>query len=67
MLSLNNNNHSELPGVYINKAIVVAAVDHSGRPTFNDDPESIRDLAVEVEFNIGQQWNKQVMCSGNLK
>lgn len=67
MLTLSNNNQSELPGVYINKAIVVAAVDHSGKPTYNDDPESIRDLAVEVEFNVGQPWNKKVMFSGNLK
>ena len=67
MLSLNNNNHCELPGVYINKAVVVAAVEYSGKPTYNDDPASVRDLAVEVEFNVGQPWNKKVMFSGNLK
>lgn len=68
MLSLTNStqNHG-LTGVFIKEAVIISAIDLSGKPTYNDDPTSIRDLAVEVEFNIGKDWNKKVIFKGNLK
>ncbi len=66
MLTLNQSN-SFMPGVYIKQATVIGAEDISGKPTYADLPESIRDLAVEVEFNIGKEWTKKVIFKGNLK
>lgn len=68
MLSLNNNtNYTELPGVFVNEATVLSAKDISGMPTYNNDPETISDIAVEVEFDIGKDWIKTVIFKGNLK
>lgn len=56
-----------MPGVYINQAKIVGAIDISGQPTYQDNPESVRDLAVELEFDIGKEWTKKVIIKGNLK
>ena len=66
MLTLNQSN-SFMPGVYIHQATIIGAEDMSGKPTYADLPESIRDLAVEVEFDIGKEWTKKVIFKGNLK
>ncbi len=66
MLTLNQSN-SFMPGVYIHQATIIGAEDISGKPTYADLPESIRDLAVEVEFDIGKEWTKKVIFKGNLK
>ncbi|MDA3861515.1 MAG: hypothetical protein PF445_09835 [Melioribacteraceae bacterium] len=69
MLTLNNNNGQThgLTGVFIKEARIVSATDLSGKPSYQDNPESIRDLAVEIEFDIGQDWNKKVVFKGDLK
>lgn len=68
MLTLSKNKkNGRMKGVFINEATVVSITDFSGKPTFNDDPDSVKDLAVEVEFDIGQQWNKIVLIKGDLK
>jgi hypothetical protein len=66
MLTINNTK-SFMPGVYINQAKIVGAIDISGQPTYQDNPESVRDLAVELEFDIGKEWTKKVIIKGNLK
>jgi hypothetical protein len=66
MLTISNNK-SFMPGVYINQAKIVGAIDISGQPTYQDNPESVRDLAVELEFDIGKEWTKKVIIKGNLK
>lgn len=66
MLSINQGG-SFMPGVFIKEATIIYAVDISGKPTYQDNPESIRDLAVEVEFDIGKEWTKKVVFKGNLK
>lgn len=66
MLTLNQTK-TFMPGVYINQANIIAAVDLSGKPTYQDNPESIRDLAVELELDIGKEWTKKVIIKGNLK
>lgn len=58
---------SFMPGVYINQAKIIGAIDLSGKPTYQDNPESVRDLAVELELDIGKEWNKKVIIKGNLK
>ena len=67
MLTLNQGNGSFMPGVFINEATVIGVDDLSGKPTYQDLPESIRDLAIEVEFDIGKEWTKKVIFKGNLK
>lgn len=67
MLTLDNGNSSFMPGVYINEATVIGATDLCGKPTYAELPESIRDLAIEVEFDIGKDWTKKVILKGNLK
>lgn len=58
---------SFMPGVYINQAKIIGAIDISGKPTYQDNPESVRDLAIELELDIGKEWNKKVIIKGNLK
>jgi hypothetical protein len=68
MLTLNNNGQIHgLAGVYVKEAKIISVKDLSGKPTYNDDPKSIRDLAIEVEFDVGQDWMKKVIFKGNLK
>ena len=67
MLTLNQGNGSFMPGVFVNPGTIIGAIDLSGKPTYLDLPESIYDLAVEVEFDIGKEWNKKVIFKGNLK
>lgn len=66
MLSINQGN-SFMPGIFIKEAAIIGAIDMSGKPTYQDNPESIKDLAVEVEFDIGKEWTKKVIFKGNLR
>ena len=66
MLSVNQGN-SFMPGVFVKEATIIGAIDISGKPTYQDNSESIKDLAVEVEFDIGKEWTKKVIFKGNLK
>lgn len=68
MLTISKSkSNGRMRGVYINEARIISISDFSGKPTYNDDPESVKDLAIEVEFDIGQPWNKIVLIKGNLK
>ncbi len=68
MLSLNNQNgNGFMKGVFVTDAKIINLINISGKPTYQDNPDSIRDLAIEIEFDINKSWTKKVIIKGDFK
>ncbi|MDP4194832.1 MAG: hypothetical protein Q8940_07275 [Bacteroidota bacterium] len=59
----NNENSTDMKGVYVSQSSIVNASDVSGRPVF----DNTFDLALELEITTNFDWNKKFTLKGNFK